>query len=185
MAIMSEQIQYELMPQLYESPDLMVHEGKFIVAKRDGELIGRTGYVGWNTNEYKALGANTAHLMDLGNWPFDISSRLKGTGKKLLERVFEELALEGYDSLVISDVPNSVRGFYDKSLQRLKDEGKLMDYTCRTCGIISDDSDRFLQDVADIELLRVYCGINDLGLNSSFIYEVTIAPLTKDRKLLK
>jgi len=116
-------IEYEVQPQTFEE-----HLGELILAKLDDTVIGKTGWIPWNQNEFAHNGLKNA-LMKMNLYsPPDIvveqSMRNNGIGQGLMNILVDQLALKKYDILLIAQ-PDGEKKFYGKVLERLFKKEKI------------------------------------------------------------
>ncbi len=124
-------LDYFIEPKEYADTDKQVHKGKKILAKNDGEIVGKTGYVEWNKGYY-AFGGNTARLMRSDSELFHIyvnaPMRKQGVGQSLMEKTIDELDAEGYEQLIILGATKTAKGFYDRVFEKLELTGRISSF---------------------------------------------------------
>jgi hypothetical protein len=104
------------------------HSGKLISAIEEQELLGQTGYLDWNIQDYEN-DKNTARLKRAHSCVGIIVHKERvGIGSELMERLFDELISDDFDQLVIPRALFFSKGFYDKVIQRLKERDKILSY---------------------------------------------------------
>jgi len=122
---MIKDIAYKIETQRYINFDKKEHIGKLILASYNNKIIGKTGYIEWEGYEE---GKNTARMKIVGS-KFDIIVddpwRKVKVGSGLISRLIDQLIYDGFNQLLIIGALYSVKGFYDKSLGRLKEKGTI------------------------------------------------------------
>ena len=117
---------YVVQPQ-----DYIGVEGELILAKVEGRVVGRTGYLPYNQYEYASSGLNNAIMKMAWYSPPDIevdkSMRGNGIGLGLLEKLFDQLKKRGFNMLTITQ-PDGQKRFYSKALGKLFSTGKIISW---------------------------------------------------------
>ena len=119
-------IEYSVETQTYENK-IGTRSGKLISAIEGEKLVGQTGYLEWNIEDYENNDRNTARLRRVHSWLVIIVHREGiGIGSELMERLFDEIARDGFEQLIIPKALFSSKRFYDKVISRLKEKGKIL-----------------------------------------------------------